>query len=77
MFQKETYGLKSQIRCQDCCLPVNLDVHRSNAGFYLGFWCPQCGPISRETNYVGTRRKAEEELTKVRQGKGTEFIRYE
>lgn len=35
------------------------DVYQSGAGFYIGTFCPHCGPNSRESNYFPTREDAE------------------
>lgn len=35
-----------------------LQVCSSAAGFYLGYICPKCGPISRETGYFKSWAKA-------------------
>lgn len=70
----EINGLKKHKKC-DCGSIANLQVCCSAGGFYLGFWCAECGPISRETYYMKTRSVAERELEKVLEGDGTEFER--
>ena len=50
--------------CSDCGAVLELRVCRSAAGYYLGYFCDQCGPYSRETGYYPTREEAEEELAK-------------
>ena len=35
-----------------------LYVQHSAAGYYLGFFCPQCGPYSRESDYFRKREAA-------------------
>lgn len=45
--------------CFDCGEPLELKVCESNAGFYLGFDCPNCGPYSRESNYFKHKETAE------------------
>lgn len=47
--------------CPDCGTKLELNVHESRAGFYLGTWC-RCGPYSRETDYYRTREDAEQAL---------------
>lgn len=48
-----------------CCQksPLELKVLRSNAGYYIGTWCPNCGPYSRESHYYGTKEEAQHALT--------------
>jgi len=41
-------------RCFECGLAMPLDVQSSAAGYYLGFFCPNCGPYSRESGYYKT-----------------------
>ena len=60
----ELIGLGS-ITCEDCDTELPLQVCHSNAGYYLGHYCPKCGPYSRETDYFPTREKAETELTTI------------
>ena len=45
--------------CEDCGAELALDVQRSAAGWYLGYFCGCCGPYSRETGYFATRAEAE------------------
>lgn len=37
-------------------------VCQSNAGYYIGIFCPDCGPWDRLSWYVGTREEAERML---------------
>jgi len=60
-FPSELKGLNGTI-CEDCGAPMILDVQYSNAGWYLGYFCGNCGPYSRETGYFATREKAEKAL---------------
>jgi len=46
----------------DCGQELRLGVQRSAAGYYLGFFCPKCGPYSRESGYYRTREEAAEAL---------------
>jgi hypothetical protein len=48
--------------CVDCNIPLPLQVLHSAAGYYLGYWCPKCGPYGRMTGYYKTRAKAEAAL---------------
>jgi hypothetical protein len=49
---------------------MKLSVLRTPAGYYLGFWCDNHGPYSRETNYVRTREEAEEMLQALEKRNG-------
>lgn len=53
---------------------LELQVLRSAAGYYLGYFCPQCGPYSRETGYM-TKEQAEAELAKIKAGSTTNTAR--
>jgi len=44
--------------CPECHRNLSLEVLESPAGFYLGYYCPEHGPISRETSYFMTAAKA-------------------
>jgi hypothetical protein len=57
---QETVGAYTT-RC-DCGQELHLGVQHSAAGYYLGFFCPNCGPYSRESGYYRTREEAEETL---------------
>ena len=59
----ELKGLHGTI-CAECRIPLKLQVLQTPAGFYLGYFCPQCGPYSRETGYYPTHEMAEVELKK-------------
>ena len=48
--------------CDGCGEHLVLDVYESGGGFYVGFWCPNCGPYSRESRYFEKRRYAEKRL---------------
>ena len=48
--------------CIDCGEHLFIGVHESGGGFYIGFWCPNCGPYSRESRYFEKRRYAEKRL---------------
>lgn len=51
-------------RCEDGHEPIDLklQVLSSGGGHYVGYFCPQCGPISRESNYFKTNAEADIEL---------------
>lgn len=42
----------------DCGKELKLAIQQSAAGYYLGFFCPDCGPYSRESGYFKTRDAA-------------------
>lgn len=41
---------------------LKLQVCRSAAGYYLGYWCSKCGPFSRESHYFDSETAAERAL---------------
>lgn len=61
MLPGETIASGAPTRCDECGTEVDLAVHQSAAGFYVGTWC-DCGPYSRETDYFRTRESAERML---------------
>lgn len=48
--------------CLECNLKLRIKVLRSAAGYYIGFFCSNCGPYSRESGYYGTEREAQKAL---------------
>lgn len=42
-------------------IKLELDVLRSGAGYYVGYFCPRCGPFSRESGYFATEAEAQAE----------------
>jgi len=44
--------------CTECGTELTLGVYRSAAGYYLGFFCPQDGPYSRESGYFPSEESA-------------------
>jgi len=48
--------------CVECCSELTIGVLRSQAGYYIGFFCNNCGPYSRESGYYPTYQKAEQAL---------------
>lgn len=62
MLPGEIEGTGEPVPCFDCDRLMPLAVQRSAAGFYLGYFCPQCGPWSRESGYFATREEAEKAL---------------
>ena len=55
--------------CSDSGVHLDLSVQMSAAGYYLGYFCENCGPWSRETDYLPTRAAAEKELESIKGGK--------
>ena len=53
----------TQTVCMECGTELNIQVLRSAAGYYIGFFCPTCGPYSRESGYYRSREEAEEALS--------------
>ena len=43
----------------DCGKHLTLEVLKSAAGYYLGYFCPNCGPYSRVSGYFNTEEQAE------------------
>lgn len=52
----------AKTECADCGHALTTEVQRSNAGYYLGTFCPNDGPYGRESDYFQTREAAEAEL---------------
>jgi hypothetical protein len=50
------------MKCSDCKTDLPLKVLKSAAGYYVGRFCPMCGPYSRESGYHKTNESAQEEL---------------
>jgi hypothetical protein len=48
------------IDCTECEHILPLEVLKSAAGYYVGYFCPNCGPFDRLTSYYDTRAEAEE-----------------
>lgn len=48
--------------CEDCGTQLPLKVLHSGGGYYIGFFCPICGPYSRESGYYRTPEEAEAAL---------------
>ena len=46
-----------------CCgVKLEVRVYQSGAGYYLGTWCNNCGPYSRESGYYSDKAMAEKAL---------------
>lgn len=48
--------------CEDCGETMPLDVHKSAAGWYIGRFCKNCGPHSRESGYFKNEKEARDAL---------------
>ena len=46
----------------DCGEKLEPQVCKSPAGYYVGYWCDEDGPFSRESGYYRTREEAERAL---------------
>ena len=49
--------------CVDCGAHLEIQVCKSMAGYYVGFWCGACGPYSRESGYYSSYEEAEAALS--------------
>jgi len=56
------------MNCSDCNTFLKLQICHSQAGYYLGFFCPYCGPYSRESEYFRSRVEAEIYLVDAQRG---------
>ena len=72
MLPGECVGL-SGATCS-CGRKLELEVLSSAAGYYLGYWCDECGPHSRETGYM-KEKVAERELEIVKRSGTTIYER--
>jgi len=52
--------------CPDCGQEIDLKVCQSQGGFYLGYRCSKCGPLSRVGGYLPGRDVANEVLEVAR-----------
>ena len=57
----ETIATGGPETCDECHKTPELQVCRSNAGYYVGTYC-DCGPYSRESGYYPTHEQAESAL---------------
>lgn len=49
-------------QCSECKEVMVLKVCQSNAGYYVGFWCNNCGPYERTSGYFENWDEADREL---------------
>lgn len=62
----ETILLGAPDQC--CGEKLDFQVLRSNAGYYIGTFCPNCGPYSRESDYFRTGEEAQAALQQWQRG---------
>ena len=55
----EITGGKKEIMCSDCSTKLPLRVCKSAAGWYIGYFCPNCGPYGRESSYYPSEGSAQ------------------
>ncbi len=55
--------------CFNCGTKLAVKVCVSGAGFYIGFFCLNCGPYSRESGYFSSREEAEQVLNSDNYGR--------
>jgi len=55
-------GITMLTLCAECGKTLALQICHSFAGFYLGYWCPQCGPYGHYSGYYATWEEAEKAL---------------
>jgi len=53
------------LKCEDCSSVLPLKVCRSNAGYYVGRFCNNCGPYDRYSGYYDTAEEAEKALPAI------------
>lgn len=47
------------MKCHWCGREIVLEVLHNHSGWYVGYVCSTCGPLSRETGFYATREEAE------------------
>lgn len=53
--------------CDECEEPMPLKVLKSAAGYYIGRFCGNCGPYSRDSGYFKTEEEAQAELDQMKE----------
>ncbi len=48
--------------CMSCGSFLDHGVQMSQAGFYIGTWCPKCGPYARESIYFASKEDAKRHM---------------
>lgn len=63
-------------KCPDeCQKELEVEVHQSAAGYYIGTWCNNCGPVERFSSYYKTREEASKDLHIYKSFQGIPFWR--
>lgn len=57
MLPGETIRTGASPVCEDCGTKLEMQILRSNAGYYVGTAC-RCGPYSRESGYYASHQEA-------------------
>jgi hypothetical protein len=52
----------TETECYVCKRKLKIEVCKSAAGYYIGFYCLNCGPYSRESGYYRTIEEAQKDL---------------
>jgi len=50
------------MECSECQTNLPLKVLKSAAGYYVGYFCPKCGPYDRCSDYYATEEEADSML---------------
>lgn len=58
-----------------CGAELPFEVLQSAAGFYLGYFCPNCGPWSRESEYFPSQKTAEAFMKSLKDEDDTSKLR--
>jgi hypothetical protein len=58
----ETVATGAPTTCSECNKELKIQVCMSAAGYYIGYFCDQDGPWSRESGYYTKREEAEAAL---------------
>lgn len=53
------------MECSECKTKLPLRVLKSAAGYYVGYFCPNCGPYDRISDYFHTSELANVVLTSM------------
>lgn len=69
MIPGETVATGALTTCLDCGEELKPKVCRSGAGYYVGYWCQQDGPHSRESGYYASSEAATLALKEGRYGR--------
>lgn len=56
---KRNYSGAQITVCTKCETNLYLQICHDEAGYYVGFFCPNCGPYGRESEYTNSYIEAE------------------